>query len=352
MPGHKTIRLGILGAAAIAPRAVIEPALVVGEVDVVAVASRTRSAAEDLARAHGVPSVVDGYEALLADREIDAVYVPSPNGLHGRWTIAALEAGKHVLCEKPVAANGEEARRVREVARRTGRIVMEAFHYRYHPAILRVLEIAASGTLGAVRRVESSFRFNIAADRGNIRWRADLAGGAMMDVGCYPLHLLRTLVGEEPEIVSASSELYAPGIDGETNAELAFPSGVTGHLSCSMQARHEEPAVGIVVGDEAELRIERPFSPQRGHRIFVRAGRTVREEQLTLAPSYVFQLRAFSAAVLRGASVLTGPDDFVANMDAIDSIYHRAGLEPRQPTNLEDGSSLRVPVASEPEPSQ
>jgi len=200
-----------------------------------------------------------------------------------------------------------------------------------------VLEIVASGALGAICRVESSFRCNIAADTSNIRWQAALAGGALMDVGCYPLHLLRTLVGKEPEIVSAAADLFAPGVDGQIEAELIFPEGVTGRLSCSMQSPVAEPALGVVVGDEAELRIERPFSPQLGHRISVRAGRAVREEQLTLTPSYVFQLRAFAGAVLNGASVLTGPDDFVANMDAVDAIYRRAGLEPREPTALGDG---------------
>jgi predicted dehydrogenase len=340
--GVSKIRLGILGAASIAPKAVVDPARLVDEIDVVAVAARTRSAAERFAREHGVPSVVDGYGALISDKKIDAVYIPLPNGLHGAWTIAALEAGKHVLCEKPVSANAQEARDVRAAARRTGLVVMEAFHYRYHPAIARVVEIVASGALGSIRRVESSFRCDIAADKSNIRWQAALAGGALMDVGCYPLHLLRTLVGQEPEIVSASADLYAPGVDGQVEADLIFPCGVTGRLSCSMQAPVVKPAVGVVVGDEAELRIERPFSPQLGHRISVRAGQAVREEQQTLTPSYVFQLRAFADAVLDGASVLTGPDDFVANMDAIDAIYRRAGLEPRQPTALGDGERPRA----------
>src|SRR5205823_10308096 len=134
----------------------------------------------------------DSYEALLNDPDIDAVYIPLPNGLHAKWTIAALEAGKHVLCEKPFAANAAEAQRAADAASGTGLEVMEAFHWRYHPLAARARDIIASGELGAIRRIDAAMCFPL-FKRGDIRWRWDLAGGALMDAGCYPIHIVRSL---------------------------------------------------------------------------------------------------------------------------------------------------------------
>ncbi|HTD50007.1 MAG TPA: Gfo/Idh/MocA family oxidoreductase, partial [Acidimicrobiia bacterium] len=149
-----TLRIGILGAARIAPSAVIKPARNVDEAAIHAVAARDRTRAQSFASKHGIPKVHDTYAALVADPDLDAIYNPLPNGLHAEWTIAALEAGKHVLCEKPFTANAKEAEDVAAVASRTGLVLMEAFHYRYHPLAQRVLDIVGSGVLGQVRHVE------------------------------------------------------------------------------------------------------------------------------------------------------------------------------------------------------
>ena len=204
-----TVRIGILGAARIAPGGMIKPARNNPEAEVRAVAARDRSRAEAFASKHGIPTVHDSYAALLADPEIDAIYNPLPNGLHAEWTIAALEAGKHVLCEKPFTANATEAEAVAAVAARTGLVVMEAFHYRYHPLAQRMREIVESGELGTIRRVETALCFPL-PKFSDIRYQYDLAGGATMDVGSYTVHLARLLGCEEPEVRSARSQAAHP----------------------------------------------------------------------------------------------------------------------------------------------
>jgi predicted dehydrogenase len=189
-----TLRIGVLGAARIAPSALIAPALRTGGVVVAAVAARDPARARAFAAKRGIERVLDSYEALVRDSELDAIYNPLPNGLHARWTEQALAAGKHVLCEKPFAANATEARRVlasqRKAEAEAGRalVVMEAFHYRYHPLMARVLELGAE--LGPLVWVEANMCFPLPRF-GDIRYQFDLAGGALMDAGCYALHFLR-----------------------------------------------------------------------------------------------------------------------------------------------------------------
>jgi predicted dehydrogenase len=187
------LRIGTLGAARITPAALVKPARTVPEVEIVAVAARDHARAEKFARKHGITTIHDSYEALLADPSVQAVYNPLPNGLHGRWTIAALEAGKHVLCEKPFTANADEAEAVAAVAaEHPDLVVMEAFHYRFHPLVPALLDIIAGGELGTVRRIETRMCIPLPV-RSDIRYQLDLAGGALMDVGCYAIHQLRTL---------------------------------------------------------------------------------------------------------------------------------------------------------------
>src|SRR5215470_13213106 len=178
------LRIGILGAARIAPMALIRPARQVPEVSVTAVAARDVDRARAFAKKHGLARVHSSYAELLSDPEIDAIYNPLPNGLHCEWTIKALEAGKHVLCEKPLASNADEAERMVAASTATGRVLVEAFHWRYHPLAGRMKEVVESGQLGAVRHIETDFNIPLVFPN-DIRYRYDLAGGATMDVGCY-----------------------------------------------------------------------------------------------------------------------------------------------------------------------
>ena len=322
------VRIGILGAARIAPSAVIKPARNTAEATIGAVAARDRSRADAFASKHGVPKVCESYAALIADPDIDAIYNPLPNGLHAEWTIAALEAGKHVLCEKPFTSNANEAEAVAAVAQRTGLVVMEAFHYRYHPLAHRMRQIVESGELGAIRRVDTSLCFPL-PKFSDIRYQYDLAGGATMDVGTYTVHMARLLGLEEPEVVSAHAKLRTPDVDRAMRAELKYPSGHTGRITCSMWSSRLIQTYARVFGERGEMRVINPTSPQLWHRMRVKVDGNTRTEKFSRRPTYEYQLDAFCAAVLRGEPTLTPPADSIANMRVLDAIYIAAGMQPR-----------------------
>ena len=326
-----TLRIGILGAARIAPTALIKPSKENPEVVVAAVAARDASRARAFATRHTIPKVHASYEDLIADPELDAVYNPLPNSLHGRWTRAALAAGKHVLCEKPFTANAEEAREIAELAAASDRVVMEAFHYRYHPLSLRVEEIVASGELGKLQRVETALCFPL-PKFSDIRYDFSLAGGATMDAGCYAVHMARTFGGETPEVVSAQAKLRDARIDRAMTAELRFPAGHTGRITCSMWSSDLLRVSARVIGSDGELRVLNPVGPHLYHRLSVRASGARRSERFPRRPSYNYQLDAFAAAVLRREPVRTPPSDSVETMTVIDAIYRAAGLPLRHPS--------------------
>ena len=325
------LRVGVLGAARIAPSALIRPSRDNPEVVVAAVAARDVSRARAFAAKHHIPRVLDSYEALIADPDLDAVYNPLPNGLHGRWTRAALAAGKHVLCEKPFTANAAEAREIARLAENSDRVVMEAFHYRYHPLALRVEQIVASGELGRLEGVEAALCFPLPRF-SDIRYNYSLAGGATMDAGCYAVHMVRTFGDGTPEVVSARAKLRDPRVDRAMTAQLRFPGGHTGVVRCSMWSSDLLRISARVVGERGELRVLNPVLPQLFHRLSVRSTAGRRVERFPRRASYAYQLDAFAAAVLRGEPVKTTPLDAVENMTVIDAIYRAAGLPLREPS--------------------
>jgi predicted dehydrogenase len=325
------LRIGTLGAARITPPALVRPAAHRSDAVVVAVAARDRARAERFAARHGIPTVHDSYQALLDDPAVEAVYNPLPNGLHGRWTIAALEAGKHVLCEKPFTANAEEAEAVAAVADRTGLVVMEAFHYRYHPLARRVREILDSGVIGPIKRVETRMVIPLPVP-GDIRWNLALAGGSTMDMGCYAVHQLRMMAGAEPTVLSATAKLLSPGIDRWMQAEMAFPNDATGSIETGMLAGRVPVLAARVMGADGVLKVTNMTAPQFFHRLTIVTPQRTARERIRGEHTYWYQLGAFVAAVREGAPTLTPPEDSIANMRVIDAIYVAAGLEPRQPT--------------------
>ncbi len=323
------IRFGILGAARIAPVALVQPARAVGGVTLAAVAARDPQRAQTFARAHGVERVLDTYEALVNDPALDAIYNPLPNALHYEWTVKALRAGKHVLCEKPLASNTRQAEEMARAADDAGRVLMEAFHFRYHPLMRRVEEIVASGEIGAVRELDADFFAPLFMRPRDIRFQYALAGGALMDTGCYCIHFLRAVAGE-PEVVWARARKFSAQVDRMMHAELRFPNGVVGKMGCSLAGFPPVKLLARVRGERGELAISNPFVPHYFHELRVKTPDGTRREHLTREPSYSFQLRAFLAAIRGEHTNLTDGWNGVRNMQVIDAIYVKAGMQPRE----------------------
>jgi predicted dehydrogenase len=321
----RPVRIGILGAARIAPMALLRPARRVPEVTIAAVAARDPARARAFASKHGIARVHPTYDALLADPEVDAIYNPLPNSLHCEWTIRALHAGKHVLCEKPIAANAAEAERMAATARETGKVLVEAFHWRYHPLAARMREIIDGGDLGTVRHIEAHFCIPMLIP-GDIRYRFDLAGGATMDTGCYAISIVRFLAGAEPEVMQAAAKLSSPGVDRYMAAAFTFADGRTGRMTCSLFSAALLRMAAWVRGERGELRVFNPVVPQFFHRLTVRNDQGTRVEHVRGDTTYTYQLRAFAAAVRDGTALPTGPAHGIANMRVIDAVYAKAGL--------------------------
>ncbi len=323
------LRIGVLGAARITRDALIRPARKVDEVEVVAIAARSRERAAEAAATHGIPNVHDDYESLLADPDVDAVYVPLPNGLHGRWTLAAIEAGKHVLCEKPFTANADEAREVAAVARASSVVVMEAHHTTYHPQTKRAAEIVRNGTLGDLESAEAAFIVPMPPS-GDIRWNVDLAGGSLMDLGCYPVRWLRDVLGVVPTVVSATAS-DRHGIDGSMDARLDY-AGVAARVRAAMWGTPPLLIEAQVRGSAGTMRVRMPFAPQMKGKISIDGpGLRIREKADKRA-SYRYQLEAFRDAVVAGGPNPTDSDAAVETMQTIDDIYRAAGMQVRQPS--------------------
>ncbi|MFI1721966.1 Gfo/Idh/MocA family protein [Streptomyces sp. NPDC020489] len=330
-PGREQLRIGVLGAARITASSLVAPARTTGH-RLVAVAARERSRAEAFAAEHGVERVVGSYADLLADPEVDVVYNPLANGLHGPWNLAALAAGKHVLSEKPSASNAEEAAEVRAAAEKSGTVFMEAFHYLFHPVTRRLHEILGSGEIGDLRRVEALVAIAAPPDT-DPRWSLPLAGGAVMDLGCYSLHALRMLApfaGGAPRLVSArgGERAGAPGVDEWLDAELEFPGGATGAARCHMAYDGLEMSIRIT-GSRGEVSAPNFVLPHLDDRVVVRTAGGERTERLGTRSSYTYQLEAFAARVREGTPVPLDADDAVATMELIDASYRAAGFEPR-----------------------
>ena len=324
------LRIGLLGAAKIAPAAIVTPARQVPEVTLAAVAARDVERAKVFATKHKIARVIEGYEAMIADPELDALYIPLPNGLHGKWAIAAAKAGKHVLCEKPIAANAEEASAMVKASKDAGKVLMEAFHWRYHPLAERMIEIVNSGELGDIQHIHTSMCFPLPLF-GDIRYNFKLAGGAMMDAGCYAVHMARALGGPDPEVMSAEAKLRDPNVDRAMEAQLRFKSGAKGTVSVSMWSWKLLNISAHVTGSEGYMHVFNPVMPSAYHRLTVKTGKGKRTENLGKRATYLYQLEAFTKACLHGGPVLTSGEDGIVNMRVIDEIYRAAGLPVRTP---------------------
>jgi predicted dehydrogenase len=326
MAEGKALRIGLLGAARIAPSAVMEPARALATVRVVAVAARDPQRARTFASEYGIADVCDDYAALIARNDIDLVYIGLPTHLHETWSIAALRAGRHVLLEKPSAPVAAAARRMVAAAHASGRRLIEAFHYRYHPLMTRLLELLASGAIGRLRSINAVIDVPVPRRPGEIRWSAELAGGALMDLGCYPVHWLRTIAGHF-NVDAARIVLADSGVDETVQATLAFDSGARGTLACSMVPHDRGRRTSLSIeGEAGSIFVRNPIAPQMGHEFRWRTTGDWIEEQLPLTSSYFHQLQAVTAALDSAEPLPTEGDDIIANMEAVEAIYAAGGI--------------------------
>ncbi|MGU3499780.1 Gfo/Idh/MocA family protein [Mycobacterium sp. C31M] len=323
------LRIGVLGASRIAEDAIVGPAAELGH-RLVAVAARDRGRAQDFAQKYGVERVVDSYQDVIDDSEVDVVYNPLANALHAPWNLAAIAAGKPVLSEKPFARDHSEAVRVATAATDAGVSVLEGFHYFFHPVTRRAFELTRTGALGAIERVEVRMGMPEPAAT-DPRWSLELAGGALMDLGCYALHIMRSLGSlglGTPSIAGARADQRSPGVDARSEVDIAFSGGATG-LSTNSMVEQEYSFTLRIVGSAGEALVHDFIRPSHDDRLTVSTTGGTVVEHLGTRASYTYQLEAFAAHVRHGEPLPFGTEDAVANMALVDAAYRAAGLEPR-----------------------
>lgn len=319
------LRIGILGAAGIAPAALIRPAGRRDDVEILAVASRRHGSAREYATLHSIPRAYDSYGELLGDVDVDLVYNALPPSEHAEWSIRALEHGKAVLCEKPFAMNAAEAQKMRDAADRNGGRLIEAFHDRYHPLSLELDAIKASGRLGEILSLRAEFSASNPFDPSSIRHDPAAGGGALMDLGCYPVHWVRSFLREEPAVTSATATLNSLGADMSMVAELKFPTGPTAIVTCRMD---EGPVVQTldVDGTLGSLRVNGLLFPSYGHSIEETVEGVTTVSTVKGRETYDHQLEAVVRGLESGEFLPTEGSDSVHNMVVIDAIYHASGI--------------------------
>ncbi|MFI4934774.1 MAG: Gfo/Idh/MocA family protein [Caulobacterales bacterium] len=315
-------RIGLLGASKIAPPAVIAPAKAHPDFEVTAVGASDMARARAYAATHGIAGVAASYAELIARDDVDVVYNALPPAAHAEWTIAALEAGKAVLCEKPFAMGAGEARRMVAAAEAAGRPLLEAFHYRFHRVMLRAEQLTKGGALGPLKSASAEFKVAIARSPDELRWRAELGGGGLMDLGCYPLHALRTLVGSEPRIVSARAD-FEGRVDTDLAARLDF-GGLEAEIACAMTPATPS-AVLRLEGERGRLEIFNFLAPQLGCRFTTTIDGATQTHPTDGPTTYEAQLEHLRLVLLGETVPLTGGADAIANMAAIEAIYAAAG---------------------------
>jgi xylose dehydrogenase (NAD/NADP) len=288
-------------------------------VDVIGVASRVLGRAEEYAREHGIERAYGSYEGLLADPEIEAVYISLPNSLHVEWSIKALEAGKHVLCEKPLSRRAEEVERAFDVAEGAGRFLTEAFMYRHNPQTAKLKELVDEGAVGRLQLVRAAFSFPL-RDSANVRLSADLDGGALMDVGCYCVSGSRLLAGE-PEQVYGEQVTGETGVDVLFAGTMRFPGGTVAQFDCGLYLPMRDELEAI--GDQGSVVLDDPWHCKEPVIVLRRDGA---EERIAVTPadSYRLELENLSDAIRGESEPLLGREDAVGQARAIESLYRSA----------------------------
>ena len=315
-----SVNWGILSTADI-NRKLLAGAAESDEVEVVAVGSRDKARAEEFARRWEIDRAYGSYDELLADPEVEAVYIPLPNTMHSEWSIRALEAGKHVLCEKPFSRHTAEVERAFDVAAETGLHLSEAFMYRHHPQTARLVELVASGAIGQLRVIRSAFSYSL-YDTDNIRLRTDVEGGALMDVGCYCISGARLLAGE-PESVTGAAHIGPSGTDWVFTGLMRFPGDVTATFDCgtSLPNRDELEAIGT----EGSIFLDDPWHCQKPV-IELRRGDSVEHIQIESTNPYRLELEDLNAAIRGERTSLLGRGDALGQVRTIEALHRSAAM--------------------------
>ncbi|MEP7199259.1 MAG: Gfo/Idh/MocA family oxidoreductase [Chloroflexota bacterium] len=318
------LRLGILSTARIAERRVVPAIQNSLNAVVSAVASRDETRARDFAARHTIPKAFGSYETLLADAEINAVYIPLPNSMHGEWTLKAAQAGKHVLCEKPFAANASEVDTMIAACAVNNVVLMEAFMYRFHPQTVKVIELVRGGAIGAVKLVRAAFCFPVAQET-NIRLNAALAGGSLMDVGTYCVNAARTIIEAEPQSVVALAQFGAASkVDEAMAGALQFANGALATFDCGFRSAYRQHYE--IIGERGRIEAPKPFITNNTETHILLHHPDDRVETFTFPPvdQYTLMAEHFADCVLRGQPLRYPASEGRAQMRTLDALYESA----------------------------
>ena len=319
----ETVRWGILSTANIGRKAVTPAIQNSSNGRLVAVASRDEAKAQSYADEFGMTNVHGSYEALLADAEVDAVYIPLPNSMHKEWTVKAAEAGKHVLCEKPFGLTAQECLEMDEAARANGVKLMEAFMYRFHPRTEAAIKLVREGGIGPVKVVRSSFTFKL-SDPENIRLSPELGGGSLMDVGCYCVNVSRTLVGEEPTEVQAFATWGESGVDEEMVATLRFPDDVFAQFTCALTLPRSQGCEVLGTGGRLELPSTFVLGTEEVNMHAVPTGADLKTHTFGGVDEYQAMVEHFADCVISDNAPRYGAEEAAANLRVIEALYRSA----------------------------
>jgi predicted dehydrogenase len=321
LPRSRTaLKWGLLGTARI-NRALIPPIRASRRSQLIAVASRSLEKARSYAEQWGIPRAFGSYEELLGDPEIDIVYVPLPNSMHSEWTINAVQAGKHVLCEKPIALTIEEVRAMQVASAGNDRVVAEAFMYRHHPQTLQVKEMVAEGAIGELSFVRGSFSFNISSEN-DVRLDRNLGGGSVWDVGCYPISYSRFIVGAEPVSAIGWQRTGVSGVDETFAGQLLFPNDVIAQFDCSFRSPHR--AQMEIVGTDGSIFVSNPYKPGKNEKILLSNGKSTRTIRVRGQDLYSGEVLDMEDAILFGKPTRVSLDDSLANVRTIRALLQSA----------------------------
>lgn len=318
------IRWGILSTARIGATRVIPAIKLANNGEVAAVASRSLDKAQAFATEHGIPKAYGSYEELLNAPDIDAIYNPLPNSEHAEWSIRCAEAGKPMLCEKPLAKDAAEAQSMVDAFAARNVLFAEGFMYRFHPQTVKVKEMVDSGAVGKVTMITAAFNFVIRSEE-NIRLSKELAGGALMDVGCYCLNVMRLMTGEEPDKVQAIARFgERSGVDEQLAGVLSFPSGVIGHMDCGLRSHNLHTY--DIRGTEGRILVEKGFTVQPKEEPIIRywKGDQYEEIKMPAVNHYTLMAEDFGDALINKRPPRYMPQDGVGNMRAIDMLLASA----------------------------